>query len=194
MGGVQTCRIEGLSAEVKGIRHMGFTSQQESNRHWLSDLERLFAGIIVVSVLLGFNGGCGNKNVPPPEIVFTVDSAKDTNDGQPFYCAIRSVNANQFLTEGYDGVANMLFANPPNASVLAAQVILPGEEQEIKIEKRGKDELGFYCFFTEPGEPWKIKLDQPLGDEYEIELEKNRISSSEKESADGGILGCLWPF
>jgi hypothetical protein len=81
----------------------------------------------------------------------------------------------------------MLFANPPNSSVLASFVILPGEEQELKINKPGKNDLGFYCFFTEPGDPWKIKLDQPLGEEYEIELGKNNILEAEKN-------GGWWPF
>lgn len=167
---------------------MVFPAQQRSNSHWISNLKRLLLGTILIPVLVASIVGCGGKHVPPPEILFTVDSDDETNDGQPFYCAIRSVNANQFLTEGYDGVANMLFANPPNPSVLASFVILPGEEQEIKIKKPGKNDLGFYCFFTEPGDPWKVRLDQPLGEEYQVELGKNNILETEKEK------GGWWPF
>jgi hypothetical protein len=169
---------------VEGLECMALLAPQRSKRNWI---KRLLTDTMMVAVLVASVFGCGKKHVPPPEIEFTIESEDETNDGQPFYCAIRSVNANQFLSEGYDNVANMLFTNPPNSSVLASFVILPGEEQEIKINKPGKNDLGFYCFFTEPGDPWKVKLDQPLGEEYEIELGKNNILEAEKN-------GGWWPF
>jgi hypothetical protein len=99
------------------------------------------------------------------------------------------VNANQFLTDGYDGVAALLFANPPDSSVLASLVLLPGEEQEIKIKRPDKADIGLYCFFTQPGDPWKIKFDQPLGEEYEVALGENTIVEAEKEPGPW-----YWPF
>ena len=162
---------------------MVFPIQQRSKRNWIYKIFLL--GTMLISVLVI---GCGKKHVPPPQIVFTIESEGEANDGQPFHCAIRSVNAKQFLIEGYDGVANMLFANPPNSTVLATLVILPGEEQELKINKPGQNDLGFYCFFTQPGDPWKVRLQQPLGEEYEISLGKNKILETEK--TDGG----WWPF
>jgi hypothetical protein len=97
-------------------------------------------------------GGCGGKHVPPPEIVFIIESESETNRGEPFYCAFRSVNANQFLTDSYDGVATMLFANPPDSSVLASLVLLPGEEQEIKIKR--PDKVDILEAEKEPGSWW----------------------------------------
>jgi len=167
---------------------MFFSTNQGSVGHRISNLMRLVIGGVMLSGLAICLGGCGSKHVPPPAIVFSIESESDTNQGQPFHCAMRSVNANQFLSESYDGVANMLFANPPNASVLASLVILPGEDQEIKIIKPDKVDIGLYCFFTEPGEPWKIRLDQPLGDEYEVVLGEDRILEAEKET------GGWWPF
>jgi hypothetical protein len=84
--------------------------------------------------------------------------------------------------------ATMLFANPPDSSVLASLVLLPGEEQEIKIKRPDKVDIGLYCFFTEPGDPWKIKLDQPLGEEYAVALGENNILEAEKEP------GSWWCF
>jgi hypothetical protein len=46
-----------------------------------------------------------------------------------------------------------------------------------------------YCFFTEPGDPWKIKLDQPLGEEYAVALGENNIVETEKEPGSW-----WWPF
>ena len=165
---------------------MKFPIQQGRMAHCISTLKSVLLSTMLISVLLA---GCGNKHVPPPQIVFTIESESEANDGQPFHCAIRSVNAKQFLTEGYDGVANILFANPPDGTILATIVILPGDEQELKINKPDQNDLGFYCFFTQPGDPWKVKLEQPLGEEYEISLGKNEILETEK--ADGSWW---WPF
>ena len=168
---------------------MFFSQPQSTVRHRLSNLKRLLIGCILLAGVAPFMGGCGGKHVPPPEIVFIIESESETNQGEPFYCAFRSVNSNQFLTDSYDGVATLLFANPPDSSVLASLVMLPGEEQEIKIKRPEKVDIGLYCFFTEPGDPWKIKLDQPLGEEYAVELGENRILEAEKEPGSW-----FWPF
>jgi len=165
---------------------MVFPSQQGKKRHWMSNIESLLLSTMLISVLLV---GCGSKHIPPPQIVFTIESQKEVNDGQPFHCAIRSVNAKQFLTEGYDGVASMLFANPPDPTVLATLVILPGEEQELKVNKPDQNDLGFYCFFTHPGDPWRVRLEQPLGEEYQISLGENNILQTEKVTGSW-----WWPF
>ena len=165
---------------------MVFPSQQGKTRHWISNFKSLLLGTMLISLLLV---GCGSKHVPPPQIVFTIESEKGANEGQPFHCAIRSVNAKQFVTEGYDGVANMLFANPPDSTVLATLVILPGEEQKLKVNKPDQNDLGFYCFFTQPGDPWKVRLEQPLGEEYEVSLGKNKILQTEKVTGSW-----WWPF
>lgn len=165
---------------------MVFPIQQGRKRHRILHFKSFLLGTMLISVLLA---GCGNKHIPPPQIVFTIESEREANDGQPFHCAIRSVNAKQFLTEGYDGVAAMLFANPPDSTVLATLVILPGEEQELKVNKPDQNDLGFYCFFTQPGDPWKVKLEQPLGEEYEISLGESKILETEKVTGSW-----WWPF
>ncbi|MGD8706947.1 MAG: hypothetical protein PVF10_10760 [Syntrophobacterales bacterium] len=168
---------------------MFFPTHQSTVRQRISHLKRLLIGCILLAVVAPFMGGCGGKHVPPPEITFIIESESETNQGEPFYCAFRSVNANQFLTDGYDGVAALLFTNPPDESVLASLVLLPGEDQEIKIKRPEKVDIGLYCFFTQPGDPWKIKLDQPLGEEYEVALGENNIVEAEKDPGSW-----WWPF
>jgi hypothetical protein len=136
---------------------------------------------MVFLVLLGINGGCGNKHVPTPQMTFTIELDEKTNQGQPFYIVFRSVSEQQFVTEGYQDVAGMVFANPPNQSVLGTQVVLPGKEYEIEVEKPLRDSLGVYGLYTEPKGEWKVILSKPLSDAYVIEFEKNRITSSEKK-------------
>jgi hypothetical protein len=160
---------------VREANSMFFPTHQSIVRQRISNLKRLLIGIILLSGVAPFMGGCGGKHVPPPEIVFIIESESETNRGEPFYCAFRSVNANQFLTDSYDGVATMLFANPPDSSVLASLVLLPGEEQEIKIKRPDKVDI--------------IKLDQPLGEEYAVALGENNILEAEKEPGSW-----WWPF
>jgi hypothetical protein len=169
---------------LKEANSMFFPPHQSTVRQRMSRLKRLLIGCILLSGVVPFMDSCGGKHVPPAEIVFIIESESETNQGEPFYCAFRSVNQNQFLTDSYDGVATMLFANPPDSSVLASLVLLPGEEQEIKIKRPDKVDI-----FTQPGDPWKIKLDQPLGEEYEVALGENNIVEAEKEPGSW-----WWPF
>jgi hypothetical protein len=163
---------------LKEANSMFFPPHQSTVRQRMSRLKRLLIGCILLSGVVPFMDSCGGKHVPPAEIVFIIESESETNQGEPFYCAFRSVNQNQFLTDSYDGVATMLFANPPDSSVLASLVLLPGEEQEIKIKRPDKVDI-----------PWKIKLDQPLGEEYEVALGENNIVEAEKEPGSW-----WWPF
>jgi hypothetical protein len=156
---------------LKEANSMFFPPHQSTVRQRMSRLKRLLIGCILLSGVVPFMDSCGGKHVPPAEIVFIIESESETNQGEPFYCA------------------TMLFANPPDSSVLASLVLLPGEEQEIKIKRPDKVDIGLYCFFTQPGDPWKIKLDQPLGEEYEVALGENNIVEAEKEPGSW-----WWPF
>ena len=144
-------------------------------------LLRVLVSGIILSGLVAGAGGCGKKQVAPPQIKFTIKSKDDTNAGRPFYIAIRNVNANQFLTDTYQGVAEKIFSDPPSPSVLAAQAIVPGEKLKIRVLKPDQNDVGIYCFFTEPSDPWKILLQQPLADKYKIVLDLNKIKQSEKD-------------
>jgi hypothetical protein len=172
-----------------------FQTVKHVKKNFLSNPARLVIAAIVILAIAAVIGSCGKKPVPPPQILFEIESDDDTNGGRSFYIAIRSVNHSQFLADSYQDVANMIFTNPADSSVLATQVILPGEDKEIIVVKPDKDVIGFYCFFTDPGDPWKIMLDQPLGEEYEIVLKKNRIAQSEKTlEKKKGFFRRLWPF
>jgi hypothetical protein len=143
-------------------------------------MQVLVSGLFVAGLIAGVSG-CGKKQISPPKIKFTIKSQDDTNAGRPFYIAIRNVNANQFLTDTYQGVAEKIFSDPPSPSVLAAQAVVPGEKLKIKVLKPDQNDVGIYCFFTDPSDPWKILLQQPLADKYKILLDVNKIKQSEKD-------------
>jgi len=156
--------------------------------------KRVFITIVII-VIAACIGGCGKKRIPPPQITFTIKSNEDTNQGRLFYVAIRSVNSNQFLIETYQSAASMIYTDPPDPSVLARQMILPGEKQKIKVVKPDQNQVGLYFFFTDPGDPWRVMIEQPLDDKYKIALDKNRIVQTEKSlKKKKGFFRKLWPF
>ena len=136
--------------------------------------KRLTGGVLILGVLLG-SSGCFFKH-----ITLTVRSNINTNKGQPVYLLVRSVTAKEFLTESYQDIAGKLFADT-DPSVLAYQVILPGQKQKIKIEEPGNAPLGVYCLFTEPSDQWKMMLPHPLHFRYQITLEEDRIVEKSHE-------------
>ena len=136
--------------------------------------KRLTGSILILGILIGCNG-CFFKH-----ITLTVRSNVDANKGQPVYLMVRSVTAKEFLTESYQDIANKLFVDT-DPSILAYQVILPGQKQKIKIEEPGDTPLGVYCLFTQPGDQWKMMLPQPLHFRYQITLEEDRIVEKSHE-------------
>jgi hypothetical protein len=105
-----------------------------------------------------------------------VDSTPETNGGRPFRAVVRTVEPSAYLTETYATVASKLFTTPPDGSILRSEVIYPGVEKEIELEKpQGNVPLGIYFLFTQPGERWKTTRKAPLPSSVEIELGANEI-------------------
>ena len=150
----------------------------------------LFFSILALGMLgCGFFGG-KKKPVPPPKITFTIKSDFETNYAQPFYLLFRTVNEQQFVTESYQDVAKIVFASPPDASVLGNHAVLPGEKEEMDIDKPMKDSVGVYGLFTEPSRQWKVMLSSPLDSEYVIAFKKNTMTVKKKK----GLFRRLIPW
>ena len=130
-----------------------------------------FVMLLLAAATCGWS--CGGKL--PPQIIFTINPDTGANSGQPFYVVVRTVNEKKFLVESYQNIAEMVFSDPPDPSILAWQVVLPGSSQEIKIEKPTKAPVAVYAMFTEPGDKWKVMLKMPVVSEYEILLKNNQL-------------------
>ncbi len=128
-----------------------------------------FIVAVMTSVLLVGLGGCA-KN----QISIKIQSNYNTNDEQPVCIVIRSVNYNNFLTESYQDIAGMVYTDPPNSTVIASRIMLPGTKKKIKIEIPPKELVGIYSLFKEP-DIWRILLRRPFDSKYYIILEQNRI-------------------
>lgn len=128
-----------------------------------------FIVAVITSVLLAGLFGCAKNKMS-----IKIQSNYNANDEQPVCIVIRSVNYNNFLTESYQDIAGMVYANPPNSTVIASHIILPGTKEKIEIEIPPKELVGVYSLFKEP-DIWKIILRRPFDSKYYIILEQNRI-------------------
>lgn len=134
---------------------------------------RLSSALLVLAALCGF--GCSST----PEVTVEVTSTAETNGGRPFYAVIRSVEQTTYITDSYEGIAARIFANPPDPSVLRAEVIYPGVPASWTVEQPEGLSVGVYFMFTDPGDGWKIVRSPPLPTTIEVELGVNDVATSE---------------
>lgn len=146
---------------------------------------------LLFSAVLSSAIGCGPKRPPPPpQMTISLHSTIQTNGGQLFYLLMRTVNEKQFLADTYQGVADLVFADPPDSSVLGTQVIFPGLDQTFKVVQPVQNSVGFYFLFTNPGDQWKRLVSQPLANAYVIDIDGDRVDISVKQ----GFFRRHWPF
>ena len=132
---------------------------------------------LVFLLILGILYGCGgNLGLAKRNITFHVMPDSSINNGQPLYIVIRKVNKKSFLLESYDEIADMVYSDPPDESLLAWHPLLPGKKDKIKVEKPKKNEVAIYAMFTQPGEGWKIMLKSPLGSKYDINIKNDNLT------------------
>lgn len=136
--------------------------------------------ILYILLILSILNSCALNKELPPQLTLTIKSNSRTNKGIPFHVALRAVDTQIFLTDSYQDVAGVIFSTPPDTSVLGKTAIIPGSTREISVNRPEDMPVGIYCLFTEPGEEWKMMLEQPLHSKYTISLEQNRIIETEK--------------
>ena len=64
-------------------------------------------------------------------------------------------------------------------TVLKAEVVYPGANKELVVEKPKEGGLGVYFLFTKPGEHWKTARNAPLPDKIAVTLGTNQIDVDE---------------
>ena len=131
-----------------------------------------FVKFFTLLLTIGFVSGCGGMG---HNVSLKFKPALNANNGKPFYIVIRKVTKTNFLIDGYDEIAGMVYSEPQDESLLAWHVMLPGQKEEIKIEKPDNSSIGIYGLFTNPGKNWKIMIDSPLESKYKIDLQNNDL-------------------
>jgi len=107
---------------------------------------------------------------------FTIRSSADINNGAPVYFVVRKVDGQTFLAESYAAVAEKVFQQPVDSSILERKPVFPGQEIVVRIDQISSGQLGLYFLFSEPGGNWRYPLQLPLPQEVVIQLGKNPIS------------------
>jgi hypothetical protein len=139
--------------------------------------------LLAALVAAGGNAGCGGKQKSKPadsapETVIVVLSGHKTNDARPFYVLVRNVDLKTYLAEPYAAVAAKVIT--PDESVLAAEVIFPGRRTELRLRLTEDATPSVYFLFTEPGSPWKTRIEQPVPGKIELALGDDRILEAEE--------------
>jgi len=146
--------------------------------------ERYASVILIVLLLLVIIGclyGCGKSTtVKKDQIIFNITPDSRINDERPVYIVIRKVNKMDFLVDNYDCVSDMVYANPPNESLLAWHLLMPGQKEKIQVIKPDASDIGVYVLFTNPGENWKLILEAPLKPKYQIKVKNNELEEYTK--------------
>jgi hypothetical protein len=140
--------------------------QAPKGRPWTG--ATLFAALVL---LLGLAPGCSTS-----QISVYVDSSPETNEGRPLYMVVRAVEASKFATDTYESISRSVFARPADDTIIRADVIYPGAEREVIVEKPVDVPLSIYFLFTDPGDRWKTRVLQPVPDDVEILLGENEIA------------------
>jgi len=152
-----------------------------------ASFEGLASGGVLILFLLAILGclcGCGKSTVKQEQILFNILPDSRINDERPVYIVIRKVNRTEFQIHDYDFISDMVYANPPNESLLDWHVLMPGQKEKIKIPMPDKSDIGVYVLFAKPGENWKLLFEAPLKKEYHINVKNHEIEEYQK--------GFLW--
>jgi predicted component of type VI protein secretion system len=132
--------------------------------------------IVVLSFTVIMMQACsGPKYVK--KVDFTLIADEKANGERSVYIVIRKMNQKVFLSESYDDVANTVFAEPRDQSLLAWRILMPGQEEKIKLEIIKPDEvnIGVYGLFANPGKNWKLLLETPLESKYSIKVRESDL-------------------
>ena len=127
---------------------------------------------ILMAVLLLLSTGCSSKS---PTVKFRVKSEKHTNEGQPVYLLVRTIDGSEFVTDDYDTIATLFHTIPTDASIVSKEFIIPGDTKKFVISKPDNKDLGVYCMFTRPNAQWKLLIQKPLKKKYVLLLENNEV-------------------
>jgi len=151
---------------------MSKTIKKQHTLYPKTDLKINFTIFFTLLLMICFISGCGGmgSNV---RLKFAADL--NANNGKPFYIVIRKVTKTNFLVDSYNEVAGMVYSDPQDESLLAWQVMLPGQKKEIKVGKPDNLSIGIYGLFTTPGQNWKVMLNSPLESKYKVDLQNNSL-------------------
>jgi len=172
--------------------HMNRLPHHKQSPSWKHGTVCAAAVVAFISVVLLSASGCSGrpKTPKPPMMTLNIMPEASANGGQVFYMLVRSTNQKQFLTDGYQTIASLVFTDPADPSVLGVFPVFPDRQQKVKVVQPDQNPVAFYFLFTNPSEQWRQLAPQPLGVQYDIYIEKETVTLTPRK----GWPRRLWPF
>jgi hypothetical protein len=125
--------------------------------------------LVLAAVALSLATGCASSTR------IYVKSTQQTNDGKTLYMMVRRLEGPTVGTERYQEAAARLFADPPDATVVNSQPVIPGNTVSVVVDEQEAKGIVLYFFFTDPGPNWRVPLMRPLPAEVYVDLGRNQI-------------------
>lgn len=143
--------------------------------HYVIKSRFLLIPALLTCLVVCMSGCGGPKNIKTIDFNFQAD--EKSNGERPVHVMIREVSKKSFLTETYADVADMVYAEPREKSLLAVRVILPGGKERVTLDVNKPDDvnIGVYGMFSEPGKSWRLILETPLEKKYTIRIKGNAL-------------------
>ena len=140
----------------------------------------------IVAAIVAASAGCGGSTPQvraKPTVRLEVTAGKDTNHGGPLYVVVRKLDQAGFLAEDYDAIADRLFGEPRDPSVLRKAIVRPGEVVAIDADRDLADGeiLGVYFLFSMPGDNWRLAIGDKRIQRVKIVLGASGIVSAEQQ-------------
>jgi predicted component of type VI protein secretion system len=126
-------------------------------------------------------GGAAAQVRKPAPVHLEITAGKDTNHGGPLYVVVRKLDQAGFLADDYDAIADRLFAEPRDLSILRKVIVRPGQAITVDADRDLADGeiLGIYFLFSVPGDSWRLAITDRAIQRIQIQLGASGIVSAE---------------
>ena len=98
-----------------------------------------------------------------------------TNHDRHFYLVVRALKEEEFVSDGYQKIASLVFPAAADPSVRLVRLVRPGRDDKLELALPDGQPYAVYALFTDPGDSWKVLLTPPLAPRYELLLDGNRL-------------------
>jgi hypothetical protein len=113
-----------------------------------------------------------------------VHTRTHANHDRRFYVVVRQVPQEQFASEPYQKIAEVVFSAAPDDNVTrAVRQVAPGRVTKLRVRVREllkpldeQQPVAVYALVTEPGDAWKVLLTPPLLPRYDLDVDGDRLT------------------
>jgi hypothetical protein len=129
-------------------------------------MDAIRAALIAIVLIAG---GCHATRT------FVVHPALHVNHDRRVYLVVRVVKEEQFLSDPYQRIADLVFPSAPDASVKLVRLVEPGRDAQVKLALPDDQPFAVYALFSDPGDGWRVLVTPPLQSRYDVLLDRDRL-------------------